>query len=314
MGFDLTALASVVDVHGPVVRIVIAETKGSAPRDAGTSMLVWADGQSGTIGGGTLEFQAIAAAKRLLGTPGKWRRAFTKVPLGPALGQCCGGAVSLLAEVYGPAEVANLTRLASGAAHLSRPVLSGPAPTGAAATPHAMLAAGRLAEPFAEAEVPLWIYGAGHVGRALVWQMQRLGFAITWVDTDAGRFPDPLPDGITPLIAARPNEVVRYAPPEAMHLIVTYSHALDLELCHVILGHSFRFAGLIGSATKWTRFRARLAQLGHAPVQIARITCPIGLPELGKEPESIAVGVAAQLLKERVRHEPVRESAKEMAQ
>lgn len=312
MAFDLAALAQAVDDHARVVRIVIAETKGSAPRDAGTAMLVWAGGQSGTIGGGTLEFQAVAAARAMLGYTGDWQRAFSKVPLGPALGQCCGGSVSLLAEVYGPAEIATLRELV--ALHMTRPVLSGPPPVGAAAMPGAVLAAGRLAEPFAEAATPLWIYGAGHVGRALVTQMLHLGFSITWVDTDAGRFPDQMPAGVTQLIAARPAEVAHYAPPEAMHLIMTYSHALDLELCHRILGHGFGFAGLIGSATKWARFRARLQQLGHSSAQIARITCPIGLPELGKAPESIAVGVAVQLLQEKARHVPVSESAKEFAQ
>jgi xanthine dehydrogenase accessory factor len=98
-------------------------------------------------------------------------------------------------------------------------------------------------------------------------------------------------------VSQNPADVVGYAPADAHHLVLTYSHALDLELCHQILSHSFEFAGLIGSATKWARFQKRLGNLGHSPAQIARITCPIGLPDLGKEPAAIALGVASELLR-----------------
>ena len=87
-----------------------------------------------------------------------------------------------------------------------------------------------------------------------------------------------------------------HAPHDAHHLILTYSHALDLALCHGLLGHGFARAGLIGSATKWARFRSRLGALGHAPAQIARIRCPIGTPGFGKHPQAIAIGVASGLL------------------
>ena len=105
-----------------------------------------------------------------------------------------------------------------------------------------------------------------------------------------------IPAGVTTVPAAKPAELVRHAPRDAEHLVLTYSHNLDLELCNRLLSHDFRFAGLIGSATKWARFRSRLAALGHSPERISRITCPIGDPGLGKHPQMIAVGVAAQLL------------------
>jgi xanthine dehydrogenase accessory factor len=89
---------------------------------------------------------------------------------------------------------------------------------------------------------------------------------------------------------------VKFAPDSARHLILTYSHALDLELCHQLLSHRFAFTGLIGSKTKWARFRKRLAELGHTAAQITRITSPIGEPILGKQPQAIAIGVAASLL------------------
>ena len=122
-------------------------------------------------------------------------------------------------------------------------------------------------------------------------------FAITWVDTAANRFPDTIPAGVTALPAADPALLVSHAPANAQHLVLTYSHTLDLALCHNLLGHGFAFAGLIGSGTKKARFKSRLAAMGHSPAQISRITCPIGDPSLGKHPQMIAVGVAAQLLR-----------------
>jgi len=291
MSFDLKALQDAVDKNGPVARIVITGTKGSAPRNAGTSMLVWADGQSDTIGGGSLEFQAVTAARALLERPGAWLRQKRAVPLGPALGQCCGGSVNLLTEVFEAAEVAKIATQVEPLNRFNRSMLSGakPLPDGAGSD--------CFSEEITNSGHPLWIYGAGHVGRALVAVLPPLGFDVTWVDTAADRFPETLPANVTQLIAANPGDVVRYAPSNARHLILTYSHALDFELCHQVLSHGFQFAGLIGSATKWARFQKRLASLGHSQDQISRITCPIGLPELGKAPAAIALGVATTLLR-----------------
>ncbi len=289
MGFDIKTLSDCVAAHGRVARIVITSTKGSAPRDESTSMLVWADGQSGTIGGGTLEYQAVAAARTTLERDGNWLRQSRNVPLGPALGQCCGGSVSLLTEVFGAAEIKWLIRPQN---RFSRSVLSGLPPIEAAGRK-----TGTFSEEMTGAGQPLWIYGAGHVGRALVHALLPLDFTITWVDTSSDRYPAEIPQSVIQLISKNPADVVRYAPSDTRHLVLTYSHALDLELCHQILSHSFEFSGLIGSATKWARFQKRLAALGHSPAQITRITCPIGRPELGKEPAAIALGVAMELLK-----------------
>ena len=144
---------------------------------------------------------------------------------------------------------------------------------------------------------PLWIWGAGHVGRALVDVLAPTGaFAITWVDVADDRFPDHTPPGVSRAVAVEPHRLVRHSPAVAHHLIVTYSHDLDLKLCDALLRHGFASAGLIGSATKWARFRSRLAELSHADAQISRIACPIGNPALGKHPQAIAVGTAAALL------------------
>jgi xanthine dehydrogenase accessory factor len=163
--------------------------------------------------------------------------------------------------------------------------------------PDPQLIDGWMLEPVHKPQTDLWIWGAGHVGRALVDVLAPLpDMAITWVDTAPDRFPPHIPAGVTMLPGADPVLLLRHAPVNAQHLVLTYSHELDLALCHGLLLHGFSFAGLIGSATKWARFRSRLAGLGHGPAEIARITCPIGTPALGKHPQMIAVGVAAQLL------------------
>ncbi|MCG7519464.1 xanthine dehydrogenase accessory protein XdhC [Ruegeria sp. Ofav3-42] len=298
MGFDREALREAVKTHGKVVRVVIAGIKGSSPREVGAAMLVWEDGQSGTIGGGTLEFQAAEAARSQT-VPARQ----TQHALGPDMGQCCGGAVTLLSEIYDLEAVERLSdsiiaRSASGGEMpLSVKRLLAQA-RGQGVKPDPQLIDGWMIEPVHEPTRNLWIWGAGHVGRALVDVLSPLpDLAITWVDTGPERFPDDVPNGVTIVPAAKPAELVRHAPRDAEHLVLTYSHNLDLELCNRLLLHDFRFAGLIGSATKWARFRSRLAALGHAPVRIGRITCPIGDPSLGKHPQMIAVGVAAQILR-----------------
>lgn len=143
----------------------------------------------------------------------------------------------------------------------------------------------------------LWIWGAGHTGRAIARVLAPLdSHEITLIDVSADRFPAELPEGVTPLIAADPVLAVKHAPREGAHLILTYSHALDLALCDRVLHHGFDTCGLIGSATKWARFRKRLGQMGHENDQIERIDCPIGDPRLGKHPQAIALGVAAAML------------------
>ncbi|WP_170332145.1 xanthine dehydrogenase accessory protein XdhC [Ruegeria arenilitoris] len=298
MGFDREALREAVKTHGKVTRVVIAAIKGSSPREVGAAMLVWENGQSGTIGGGTLEFQAAEAA-RAQTMPAR----LTHHALGPDMGQCCGGAVSLLSEIYDQEAVNTLddTVIARSPSGGDMPLSAKrllAAARGQGIAPEPQLVDGWMVEPVHKPARHLWIWGAGHVGRALVDVLSPLpDLAITWVDTGPERFPDTVPAGVTVVPAAKPAELVRHAPHNAEHLVLTYSHNLDLELCNRLLSHDFHFAGLIGSATKWARFRSRLAALGHSPERISRITCPIGDPGLGKHPQMIAVGVAAQLLR-----------------
>ncbi len=286
----------------PVARVVVAGTRGSVPREVGAAMLVTHDTVEGTIGGGALEFEAIRHARASL-SDGQGR--FDKVPLGPTLGQCCGGSVSILTEIW---DEKRLNALVSD--YIARPLPGGDdampiaVRRGVAAhrsngkVPLPGVVSGWMVEPVSRPARHIWVWGAGHVGRALVATLAPLpNVTLTWADCAKGRFPRDIPSDVETLIAENPANLVTLAPPHAEHLIVTYSHALDLELCHRILSDAFGSLGLIGSATKRARFRSRLAALGHAMTQIDRIECPIGDPALGKHPQAIALGVASDILR-----------------
>ncbi len=236
------------------IYVVIDSVRGSAPRDAGTTMKVTATETRGTIGGGALEYQAIARARELLA---KGATAQETVPLGPGLGQCCGGAVTL-----------NFTF-----------------------APHFVdLQQFQRKLPAVDND-PLWLWGAGHVGRSFVRLATSQGWDITWVDDAAARFPpDPgvttIPAADMPLLAARADE-------QAHHLIFTYSHDIDLALCAALLQRQVRSIGLIGSDTKWARFSKRLREMGLDP---APITCPIGDKARGKHPDAIAHSTLERLM------------------
>ncbi|WP_299205276.1 xanthine dehydrogenase accessory protein XdhC [uncultured Tateyamaria sp.] len=291
--FDRAELIAACKAHARVVRVVIASVQGSAPREVGAAMLVWDKGQSGTIGGGALEFE-LAAAARTLSDDTRSRHA-----LGPDLGQCCGGAVEALSEVY------DLNRARALPDDL---VARGPDPMplsikrmmkaarNQGQLPPAQLKDGWMIEPVRAPDQDIWIWGAGHVGRALVDILQHMpGYKLTWADTGAERFPDAVPECVTTVPATDLPALAAHAPRGAHHLILTYAHDIDLGLCHAVLTRGFASCGLIGSATKWARFRKRLAALGYGTDEIARITCPIGDPSLGKDPHLIAVGVAYRL-------------------
>lgn len=244
--------------------VEITSTKGSTPRDAGTVMQVTESEIKGTIGGGALEFAAIKRARRMLAA-GQSVFAET-LPLGPNLGQCCGGSVSLrYADV--PA--------AAGEDECDIPLISG--------------------AQLASASKDLWLWGAGHVGRAVVRAAPVSAFRITWVDRGPDRFPDEDFPHVTALPAADMPLLAQRAARQADHLIFTYSHEIDLALCAALLRRGVRSCGVIGSETKWARFQKRLRAMGLDPSPIA---CPIGDKRLGKAPRQIAQGVVANLLKE----------------
>lgn len=265
----------------PAMLVQVVQHRGSVPRATGSRMLVAADALAGTIGGGQLELKAIQQARQQLAS-GRAGPQDQHYPLGPALGQCCGGALSLRT---------------------------------------APLDAGALAAwPDEPTLFDLQLYGAGHVGRAIVRLLATLPCRVAWIDEREDEFPpepvaDESADNAAAHIERRCVEAVafevRLAPPGAFYLVLTHRHDLDLVITEAILRRGdFAYLGLIGSATKRARFLSRLAQHGIAPETLARLTCPIGLPGLtgvcGKQPEVIALAVAAQLLQVSARaHEPL---------
>ena len=298
MSFDRAALAEAIAAHGPVARVVVLAAEGSTPRGPGTAMLVWPGGQQGTIGGGALEWEATAMARaRLAEEAGP---VSVTLPLGPAMNQCCGGTVTLAIEVFAeaPADAPCFARPVTDTAApepplaITRAVAQARNASGEAAL---TLEAGWLAEPMRATRSPVWIWGAGHVGRALAATLAPLdSLTLTWIDTGADRFPEAPP--VPPTVATDLAAHAASAPADAHHYILTYSHSLDFALCDALLNHGFASANLIGSATKWARFRKRLGAAGQPSAQISRITCPIGDPALGKHPQAIAISTAARLL------------------
>ena len=321
-------LREMVVTEGKVVRVNVVRTKGSAPNCVGSAMTVSQDSFIGTIGGGALEFEALREARKMVqdysieGTD-LWRRETRNYPLGPGLGQCCGGFVQLLFEPLGMSELEELKNFHDDVNILLRPLTSGqpwefsatrkdhhsnwPLPVRcrvrelhAGARPRkAALIGDWYIEPLKTELQPLFLYGAGHVGRAVIKVFEDLPFKIYWIDTGQDRFPDSVPETVEQLVAVEPAEVARYAPAGAWHIVMTYSHRIDFDICHVVLQTgAFGYLGVIASKTKRARFIKRLRDLSIPESLIAQLEAPIGLAGLeGKEPAVIAVSLAADLLR-----------------
>lgn len=291
----------------PVVLVSVVEARGSVPREPGARLVVDADTVTGSIGGGNLEFRATALARAALGGT---RPRLERFQLGPALEQCCGGAVTLLIEPLAADRLDWVEparrRLAAGEPVLLTAALDGsPRRFGAPETldPQPVcLWPPRDPDLVVERLVPIGLdillFGAGHVGRALVQVLAVLPARITWVDDRSDAFP--LATGIRTVVSATPEAEVAGAPPGSHLLVMTHDHGLDYRLCAAALRRpDLGLIGLIGSATKRARFARRLAAEGLDP---SRLTCPIGLAGIpGKHPGEIAVAVAAQIL-QRQRH------------
>jgi xanthine dehydrogenase accessory factor len=298
-----------------VVRVLLAAARGSSPREPGACMLFSRGGIQGTIGGGNLEWQATQSAQSLLlATTHTSSVALHRLVLGRELGQCCGGVVQLWLERFTPLDLPLLRRAAalasaggcaaiiselSGEGTVRRRLETGPA----RGHPAVKLAADGertiLVETVAAGHAVLWLYGAGHVGQALIRVLAELPFEVTWVDSRPELLPAELADNVHPLCAQVPATTVPLAPAAARFLVMTHDHALDYTLCRAILERGdFAWLGLIGSKSKGARFRSRLTRDGLSPEAISRLVCPIGVEGVeSKWPAAIAVGVAAQLLR-----------------
>jgi xanthine dehydrogenase accessory factor len=264
----LHTLLGRLDRETGLVRVVVAATRGSAPREPGACMLVGETQVDGTIGGGNLEWKAIQIARNMLREPGAEAHRVDRFSLGATLGQCCGGAVELRFERHTQAERESLER--------------------------------RFREEPRPLATPLWLFGAGHVGNALVRVLGGLAFQVTWVDGRDGVFPESIPENVSILRSEAPEGEVAAAPLGAYYLVLTHSHDLDYEIVRAIMRRDdAAWTGLIGSATKAKRFAQRLARQGVPARSIARIVSPIGIAGIdSKLPGAIAVAVAAQLQQE----------------
>jgi xanthine dehydrogenase accessory factor len=304
---------------GPAVLVTVARVEGSAPRGTGTKMLVTAHAQLDTIGGGHLELRAVDIARAMIAA-GETTVRYERFPLGPSLGQCCGGVVWLTlepvdAELAGILEALRARRRADSwrvTAIDGEPacalfdgdgaLIAGNAiaPVGKGTAGLITDAAGRrwLVDPILAPRANVLLFGAGHVGAAIVRALAELPCSVTWVDERVDMFPASVPANVTVEVTDTPETLVTEAPPHATYLVMTHSHALDQRLCEAILarGHVGWF-GLIGSKTKRAQFESRMAARGIAPERIATMVCPIGLPGItDKAPPVIAASVAAQLL------------------
>lgn len=295
-----------------VILITIAATRGSAPRDAGTAMLVSATATMGTIGGGHLEWETIARARGMLADgPGLRAERFA---LGPSLNQCCGGIVHLLMErIPGKSvrawadrravvrEGARLRRQVGASDTASRWDLLPPEPARSSRQFEEVGNQWLYTEEIVSHPFAVTVFGAGHVGRALVAALHPLGANVDWVDTRTDGFPNPLPDDIRIHRTDEPERLVDAAPPDSFLVIATHSHALDFSLCtRAFRRRDFAYLGLIGSNTKRALFENRLRNQGLEKERLAELICPIGVPGIrSKDPAAIAIAVAAQILQVR---------------
>jgi xanthine dehydrogenase accessory factor len=275
--------------QGPTALVTILATEGSAPRGPGARMVVTGERLLGTIGGGALEHQAAEQARAILShPPGSWR--VQDYPLGPLLGQCCGGRVRLMVERLERApETAGPFRVTLGG-KVVREAISDDAGILSARGPLPIEGA-RFIEPVEANSLRVYLFGAGHVGRAIAAHAQRLPIHLAWFDARAAEAETP---GV---MLADEDAMVACAgdaPEGSAVAILTHDHALDYRLTAAALGSRAGYVGLIGSQTKRARFISRLEKDGVDP---SRLICPIGIPGIpGKEPEVIAIATLAQLL------------------
>ena len=253
-------IMSAVEDQGTCALVTITNAEGSTPREQGAWMVITSQGYHGSIGGGTLEWHAMAEAQALLGKPATYKT--LRKNLGPDLGQCCGGRVDLRIESF---DRQSLPQLRNHSANYKQKLC----------------------------HIHLW--GAGHVGRALVMALAPLPFRTSWWDARPNAFPSAVPQNVTCRVGT-PQDMED----DASILVMSHSHALDFEIVDYALRNpAFPFVGLIGSQTKRARFLKRLREAGHDESNLARLTCPIGASSLkSKLPAVIAAGVVVQMIEQ----------------
>jgi xanthine dehydrogenase accessory factor len=250
----------------PMICAELTAVRGSSPRNAGTFMLISPTDIRGTIGGGALEYMVIDRAREVLrnGLPDD----SLDIPLGPEIGQCCGGRVEIALRIVDDKLAARL---------LARVEIE------AASRPH------------------IYVFGAGHVGRALAAALAPLPFRTTVIDTRPDELTG-LPETVEAKAVAMPEAVVRSAPENASYVILTHDHALDfLIAAEALKRHDAPYIGMVGSRTKRAKLRLWYIAEGGDPDDLARLILPIGAfgksKAVGdKRPEVIAALAAAEIL------------------
>ncbi|HZH53302.1 MAG TPA: xanthine dehydrogenase accessory protein XdhC [Microvirga sp.] len=298
-------LADFLARDGAAALVSVHDVKGSAPREVGARMVVRPDGAfHGSIGGGQLEFMMLDIARDMLGRHER-KACIVDQALGPDLGQCCGGRVKVLVETFDRRDLEDIEPLVAAEGEGIFEV-------------ECRLADGRVVrdlssavgddmgtqwrETHGEDRTPVLLFGAGHVGRALVLALAPLPFSVRWLDDREDAFPGHVPANATPVRMKDPAAEIAGAPANALILVMTHDHPLDMAITAAALGRGFPYVGLIGSATKRARFEKRFREMGLTEAQIRALVCPIGLPGIkAKEPAVIAASVAAQLLQVRER-------------
>jgi xanthine dehydrogenase accessory factor len=230
------------------VLVSVVALQGSSPRGVGSKILVTEDQQFDSIGGGHLEYKAIAQARQMMVKGAQTQ--MIDYPLGASLGQCCGGKVSLMFEV------------------------------------------------FSDPKMSVVVFGAGHVGRALVPLLAQLPVRITWVDSRYDMLPTELPLGVVGVHEEHPQDHVADCLAGTCYLIMTHHHGVDLALSEAVLKRGdASYLGVIGSLTKGRKFRQRLAAKGYSADTINHLYCPMGKAGIsGKQPMEVAIAIAAQVM------------------
>lgn len=312
------------------VLITVGAARGSTPRDTGTKMLVSSTDVVGTIGGGQLEYVAIDNARALLSGDGSDTE-LMQLPLGPELAQCCGGYTELALTRIGRADqnwldqikqtldaqqrgalltywqngtvtrdLVSFDQISQIADEDLQQAVQDADQFGTASVIEAEKYSGifTLVEPIEQNRFNLFLFGAGHVGRAIVHTLSPLPCTIHWVDSRNDEFPKVLPGNVQQIIAPNPSEILHKAPANSYFLIMTHSHQLDMELVAEILKKKeCAYLGLIGSMTKRARFFKRLKAQGYTDTDLQRVTCPVGIAGTGgKHPTEIAISVSAEIL------------------
>tara|TARA_A100001011_G_scaffold180217_1_gene189078 strand:+ start:98 stop:976 length:879 start_codon:yes stop_codon:yes gene_type:complete len=231
------------------VIVTVLEVRGSSPREEGAKMIVTEDQSYLSIGGGNLEYQAIALSRELILEAGLVSK-IEDFPLGPKVGQCCGGKVRLLFESF-PAETIRIS-----------------------------------------------IFGAGHVGKALIGIVSQLPYRIRWIDSREHEFPKAIPSNVEKVVSGRPHLDIRSSSMADYFVVMSHSHKIDFEIVQAVLKMgNYRYLGLIGSESKKKRFESRLIKRGVPDDQISRLSCPMGIGQItGKSPIEVAVSVASELI------------------